>query len=47
LIAAGVYWLAVRLGEHPAAVMPLGASVLSLAALKFTVFNDQLEELIG
>jgi hypothetical protein len=46
LIAAGVNWLAIRLCEHPAAVVPLGARVLSLVALKFTMFNDQLEELI-
>src|SRR6266480_8007954 len=47
LITAWVYRLAVRLGEHPAALVPLGPSVLSLTGLKFTVFDDQGEELVG
>src|SRR6516164_3574460 len=47
LIAAGVGRLAVRLGEYPAALVPLGAGVLPLSVLKLAVCDDQLEELVG
>ena len=46
LIAAWIYRFAVRLSEHPAALVPLGTSVLPLPVLKIAMFDDQGEELI-
>jgi hypothetical protein len=45
--AAWVYRLAVRLGEHPASLVPIDPSVLPLVGLELAVFDDQLEKLIG
>ena len=47
LIAARVERLAGRLGEHPAALVPFGASMLAFVVLYFSVFGDQREELAG
>jgi hypothetical protein len=35
-----------RLGQHPATVMPLSASVLTFAVLLLAVFGDQGVELV-
>ena len=46
LIAARVDRPAVRLGEHPATLMPFGTSVLPLAVLSLAVLGDQGEQLV-
>src|SRR5690242_18789532 len=46
LVAARVDRLAVRLGEHPAAFVPFGASVFPFAILELAMLGDQREQLV-
>jgi hypothetical protein len=47
VIAPGIDRLPVRLGEHPAAFLPLGSSVLTLSFLYLLVQDDQVKQLVG
>jgi hypothetical protein len=47
LVAARIDRLAGWLGEHPAALMPFGASMFALVVLSLAMFGDQDEQLVG